>query len=158
VLNVHCNPNIQYAFPITTPFPGSSLYEFIFQQRLLKDQQEFYDKYISSTDTFEQVVNLSRMSNKEVLEMQKKIGKAYREEQSRALGLQVIMFNKSRKIIGRIHIRLTYMLISKIASCSYLNFISKTYNLAWDFIQIRLEQAELKLRRIYKSTGKIMIL
>ena len=61
------NPNINYAFTYTTPFPGSPLYDLIFQQGLLKSHKEFYTLYFNTPGEFKPVVNLSAMSN-DVLE------------------------------------------------------------------------------------------
>lgn len=147
---VRCNPNIQYAFPITTPFPGSSLYELVFQKGLLKDHQAFYDKYFSTSSDFTQVVNLSEMSDKEVLEMHKKIEKAYREEKSKALGRRVMVLNILRRIVNAVNRRLEHRIISRIPSRGFSSNIFKMYNLTYDFLLKKLEHADLKLRKIYK--------
>jgi len=85
--SLRSNPNINYAFTITTPFPGSPLYNLIFEKGYLKDDQEFYDRYFCTSDKygqavgeFKQVVNLSAMSDEEVIEMYNKICRVYREE------------------------------------------------------------------------------
>lgn len=82
--SVRSNPSIQYAFTITTPFPGSPLYKYIFEKGYLKDDMEFYQKYFSTGEAgWKQVVNLSAMTDVEVLTMYKKIQAAYAEEKSK---------------------------------------------------------------------------
>jgi radical SAM superfamily enzyme YgiQ (UPF0313 family) len=81
--SVRSNPSIQYAFTITTPFPGSPLYNLIFERGYLQSDWEFYRRYFSSGSEWNQVVNLSAMSDKEVLYMFKKIQSAYAEEKSK---------------------------------------------------------------------------
>lgn len=81
--SVRSNPNIQYAFTITTPFPGSPLYDLIFERGYLQNDEEFYQRYFSSGSEWSQVVNLSAMSDKEVLYMFKKIHAAYAKEKSK---------------------------------------------------------------------------
>lgn len=79
---VRSNPNIQYVFTLTTPFPGSPLYNHIFKKGYLKSDLEFYRKYFSGSE-WNQVVNLSAMSDREVMFMYKKICTAYAEEKSK---------------------------------------------------------------------------
>jgi len=83
--SVRSNPNIQYAFTITTPFPGSQLYDLIFQKGLLRDHQEFYDIYFSSPNDFKHVVNLSSMSDTELYYMYNKLCEVYRDEKAKKL-------------------------------------------------------------------------
>ncbi len=80
--SVRSNPSIQYVFTLTTPFPGSPLYDLIFEKGYLKSDLEFYRKYFSGSE-WNQVVNLSAMDDKEVLHMYKKIQAAYAEEKSK---------------------------------------------------------------------------
>ncbi|MEI7945477.1 MAG: radical SAM protein [bacterium] len=80
---VRSNPNIAYAFTITTPFPGSSLYNEIIRDGLIKDDWDFYRRYFSSSSEWNQVINLSAMTDKEVRKMYRKIQIVYREEKSR---------------------------------------------------------------------------
>lgn len=80
--SVRNNPNIQYAFTITTPFPGSPLYNLIFEKGYLKSDLEFYRRYFSGPE-WNQVVNLSAMSDQEVMYMYKKIWAVYSKEKSK---------------------------------------------------------------------------
>jgi len=82
--SVRHNPDIQYAFTVTTPFPGSPLYRLIFERGLLRDDREFYDRYFATESEWTQVVNLSAMTDQEVRDMYRKLQAAYREEKERA--------------------------------------------------------------------------
>lgn len=93
--SVRSNPNINYAFTITTPFPGSPLYDLIFRKGYLRDHQEFYDRYFSAPGEFKQVVNLSEMTDEEVLEMRRKIEKIYREEKPKVLSRKTVVSLKT---------------------------------------------------------------
>jgi radical SAM superfamily enzyme YgiQ (UPF0313 family) len=81
------NPNLQYAFCLCTPFPGSKLHRQIFEERRLRDEQEFYDRYFHyqshaaafHSGDFNPVVNLTAMREEEVQEMFGKIVRAYAE-------------------------------------------------------------------------------
>lgn len=82
---VQRDPHINFAFTLATPFPGSQLYKHIFEQGLLRDEQEFYDRYFSSVGDFKQVVNLSSMSNIEVAAALYELQRIYAEEKQRHL-------------------------------------------------------------------------
>lgn len=63
------DPKIQYAFTITTPFPGSPLYDYVIEKNLISGPREFYDKYFGRGEGWAQIVNLSAMSENDVYEM-----------------------------------------------------------------------------------------
>lgn len=84
---VQKDPYLNYAFTLTTPFPGSALYDLIFQKGLLNDDQEFYDRYFSTAGEFKQVVNLSAMSENEVATAFSEIQRIYDVEKRKANAL-----------------------------------------------------------------------
>lgn len=78
------NPLINYAFTVTTPFPGSKLYDLIMQHGYLRDDQHFYDTYFSAGGgDFKQIVNLSSISGEKLGELYQKIHMVYQEEKNR---------------------------------------------------------------------------
>jgi radical SAM superfamily enzyme YgiQ (UPF0313 family) len=79
------NPNIQYAFSIMTPFPGSSLYTMIMKDGLLSGDREFYDRYFATRGEWKQVVNLSAMTEEQVIAMHRLIEQEYRQTKQMAL-------------------------------------------------------------------------
>jgi radical SAM superfamily enzyme YgiQ (UPF0313 family) len=115
--SVRDNPNISFAFSITTPFPGSPLYYEIFRRGLLKTEQDYYDRYFFGDvqkGEWRQVVNMSAMSDREVIQMHKKITRLYRIEKIRRLGLVVDLFD------------LIYLLSGKIGmNDKWMNYIDK---------------------------------
>jgi radical SAM superfamily enzyme YgiQ (UPF0313 family)/SAM-dependent methyltransferase len=80
---VRRDPSINFAFTLATPFPGSGLYDLIFEKGLLVDEQEFYDRYFSTEGDFKQVVNLSEMSDIEVAAARYEIARIYFKEKAR---------------------------------------------------------------------------
>lgn len=90
--SVRTDPNIQYAFTLTTPFPGSRLHDQIFEERRLQSEKDFYDRYFNcqasaglfKSGEFNIVVNMSAMSDSELFEMYGRIGKAYAVAKHRA--------------------------------------------------------------------------
>ena len=81
---VRRNPFLNFAFTLTTPFPGSALYDLIFQQGILKSDQDFYDLYFSTAGEFKQVINLSSMSDAEVSASYAEIHRVYDMEKRNA--------------------------------------------------------------------------
>jgi radical SAM superfamily enzyme YgiQ (UPF0313 family) len=88
--SVRSNPNINYAFTLTTPFPGSQLYDLIFEKGLLQNHQEFYDLYFATRQEFKLVVNLSAMRTEEVWAMQQKMNRVYKEEKAKSPNRKII--------------------------------------------------------------------
>ena len=84
---VNVNPQMQFNFTITTPFPGSPLYDLLFQEGKLKNHREFYDKYFSNSGVgvWDQIANMSAMSDAMVKSKYDKIWAVYRSEKSRIL-------------------------------------------------------------------------
>lgn len=100
---VKVNPLISFAFTITTPFPGSLLYDLLFAKKLLKNDEDFYYKYIAGkVGPWNQVVNMSAMSDYEVIRLRNELEKSYNEERLKALGQECFdkitaICNKQRK-------------------------------------------------------------
>lgn len=85
--SVKTNPAIAYGFSITTPFPGSILYKLIFAKKLLKDDEDFYNRYVAGrVGDWNQVVNLSAMGDSEVIDLRNKLEECYNREKMKALG------------------------------------------------------------------------
>jgi radical SAM superfamily enzyme YgiQ (UPF0313 family) len=84
---VNVNPHMQFNFTITTPFPGSPLYDLLFQEGKLKSHREFYDRYFSNSGigVWNQIANVSAMSDAMVKTKYDKIWSVYRGEKSRIL-------------------------------------------------------------------------
>jgi len=88
--SVRMNPNIQYAFTVTTPFPGSELYDRIFSEGHLSTDREFYDLYFKDADEFKYVVNMSEMDDEHLMLMYQRIQSAYEEEKSRTVSRSAV--------------------------------------------------------------------
>lgn len=82
------NPAIQYAFTVTTPFPGSKLYNILLKQKKINNDEEFFRKYFfgSGFGDWNMVVNLSKLSNKRVYQLRNKLDKIFIDEKRKALG------------------------------------------------------------------------
>lgn len=149
--SIRCNPNIQYNFTITTPFPGSILYSKIFKEGLLKSDREFYDRYFSvshKSHDWAQVVNLSGMSDEKIHEMYRKIWKAYTKEKLNTTGNQIIINGYAHKILGRINKILVKRIFNRFPENQIMGKILQLYSFIYDDIHLRLEKRTLRLRGI----------
>lgn len=81
--SVRVNPAIECGFTITTPFPGSQLYEHLFSNGRITSHEQFYEKYRSCSEAsgceYTLVENLTRMTDEEVLAAHRTMSLAYRE-------------------------------------------------------------------------------
>jgi hypothetical protein len=83
------NPHMQWNFTITTPFPGSPLYNMLLQNGSIKNHADFYNLYFnpnSRVGIWGQIINVSAMTPQQVKEKYDKMWKLYREDKSRILG------------------------------------------------------------------------
>jgi radical SAM superfamily enzyme YgiQ (UPF0313 family) len=148
--SVRSNPNIQYAFTVTTPFPGSQLYDLIFEKGYLNTHQEFYDKYFHTPNSFKQVVNLSAMSDEEVLEMRLKIRNIYKDEKARLFSSKIATVEKFQTRLGKINQRLNKRIFPRLPNNFLLRALIKMYKSIYSIFQQYLESVNLKLRKIYQ--------
>ena len=146
--SVRNNPNIQYAFTITTPFPGSELYDIIFKNGYLKSYQEFYDRYFSTSSEWDQVVNLSAMSDEKVVEMHKKIVKAYKEEKAKALGIRVKYIRNLQSVFGQFDSLVSRVLFPNSQTLDQPGKLEKIYYSMYDGMLEKLDNYRLKLEGI----------
>lgn len=85
--SVRSNPLIAYAFSITTPFPGSILYDLLFAKKLVKSDEDFYKRYMAGrVGDWNQVVNLSKMSDDEVIKMRNMLEDEFNAEKMKVYG------------------------------------------------------------------------
>lgn len=146
--SVRSNPNIQYAFTITTPFPGSSLYNLIFEKGYLKDDQEFYDRYFSDSKIgdWNYVVNLSGMTDEEVIQMFKKINRVYEEEKAKNIKSMAAKVELFQLVLGRVKSEFHNRIFLKLPKHGVLCFIPRIYDLMYEFIQRKLDHFRIRLR------------
>ncbi|MBC8432918.1 MAG: B12-binding domain-containing radical SAM protein [Desulfobacterales bacterium] len=143
--SVRSNPNIQYAFTITTPFPGSQLYKLIFQKGYLRNHKDFYNIYFSTSKEWQQVVNLSAMSAEEVVKMYRKINKVYLQEKFNALGLKVPMIGNLQIALGKTAAVINNKILCKLSNDDASSRIPKAYHFFRDSTLHKLDRCRLRL-------------
>lgn len=98
--SVKDNPLIAYGFSITTPFPGSILYNLIKVKKLVVDDEDFYYRYIAGrVGDWNQVVNLSQMSDDEVIKLRNELELSYEAEKIKGYGTK--RYNEIKEISHR---------------------------------------------------------
>ena len=146
--SVRENPNIQYAFTVTTPFPGSPLYDYIMKNGLLEGDEDFFKRYFSGSSDWNMVVNLSRMSDEEVWAMHSKLTSLYYQQQKKAIGRSVSVVQNLRRYWRGFNRLAEKKLVSRLPKQGKLGTVSEAYRLTRDVISHRLEDIELKLRGV----------
>jgi radical SAM superfamily enzyme YgiQ (UPF0313 family) len=87
-------PEHQWNFTVTTPFPGSPLYRKLLATGRVRDMADFHERYLHGTEGARvgwcrQVVNLSALSDTEVLEAYHRARQVYLEVKARHLGCAI---------------------------------------------------------------------
>lgn len=137
--------NINYAFTICTPFPGTKLYDIALEKGLIKNHLDFYEKFKPAADIGRLSVNLSDMSDNEVITMRDKLEKSYMEEKKKLIGENVIAIEWLRYFVYRIYKKLNKMIINKLPNNYFSNIIKKIYEQSHNFFQLCLDKIRLYL-------------
>lgn len=146
--SVRQNQNIQYAFTITTPFPGSSLYEYIMKKGLIKDDKEFFDKYFSGDSDWNLIVNLSDMKDDDIYKMYKKIEIIYKKEKEKSLNHKIRLVTFSRINLARFDRKIVRRFLIKKVEIGKLKIIDTIYIYFRDLLMKFLERIDIKLRKL----------
>ena len=149
--SVRDNPNIAYAFTVTTPFPGSQLYNILFEKHYIETHKEFYDKYFTKGEfgCWNQVVNMSDMTDEKVSKMFNKINEEYKFEKNKLKtqrkAAKVELF---QRIISKGHRIIYIKFLNKFSNNKIIKFIPKVYNIIYEYTQIQLDKLRIKLRNL----------
>jgi radical SAM superfamily enzyme YgiQ (UPF0313 family) len=151
---VRSNPNIQFAFTIATPFPGSQLYRMIFEKGLLKDDLEFFNKYSASPGDFKAVVNLSAMSDAEMKRMYEKMCCVCQKEKTRVLSRNTVFVERTIQSFAQAH----EWFLAKVSGAGrrwpffrriYITELSKwCESVVYTACQMLLEKMQVRVRRL----------
>jgi len=99
--------NINWSFTITTPFPGTELYEIALSKGLLKDHKDFYNKFkIGGRKLGTLTANLSAMTDQEILNWRDKLLTTYRAEKKKLIGKRTWLIERLRMRLFRLYIKI----------------------------------------------------
>ena len=142
---VKYNKNINYAFTIATPFPGTKLYKIALEKKIIKNHYDFYKKFDADKEINGVSVNLSSMSDEEVVAMHKKIKTAYLREKKGSIGKKVVIVENVRYFIYRVYKKIDKIIIDKIPGRSPFSITKKIYHESHNAVQSLLDKLRLYL-------------
>jgi anaerobic magnesium-protoporphyrin IX monomethyl ester cyclase len=143
------NPNILYHFMITTPFPGSELYNILIKNKYIKDDKEFFDIYFSKigeNNKWTQVFNLSAMKDNEVLSMFSLLNKSYAREKHRHLNWLVFCIEYAQQKLGGMNKIINQKVFLGIPEGSVMKNAQNSYSTVFNFIIKTLDKTRLRMR------------
>ncbi len=145
VESVRYNKNIQYAFTLTTPYPGSELYDIAFEKGLLKSHEDFFNKYNPYTDLVGISVNLSNMDDDDIVRNRIKLERAYKLEKLKLHSSNVIKVEFSRRLLKRFDDVLHNQIFNRFPNNALVNSTHGIYRNRYKSIQSKLDKKRLTL-------------
>jgi radical SAM superfamily enzyme YgiQ (UPF0313 family) len=142
--------NINYFFTVCTPFPGSDLYRICFEKGILKTHYDFFKRFNQHGNFTDITVNLTKMSDQELMEWYKKLKMAYRLEKRKAVGPRVFKIEQLMTRANRLDGRLKNKYLNKLTGNFFGELINKIYNFFYNLMQICFEKVRLYLLGIKK--------
>ncbi|MEK7116779.1 MAG: radical SAM protein [Patescibacteria group bacterium] len=137
--------NAFYAFSITTPFPGTQLYGIALEKKIIKDHLDFYRKFNSEKGIGGLSVNLSAMSDEEVVAMHQKIKNAYLKRKRELVGRKVIAAEAVRYFTYRVYNKIARRIIDRLPAGQPFALIKKIYHESHNAIQFLFDKLRLYL-------------
>jgi radical SAM superfamily enzyme YgiQ (UPF0313 family) len=142
--SVRYNKNIQYAFTIATPFPGSELYDIALQKGVLEDHYDFYRRLDPIKPMGKVTVNLSRMSDGEIEASKEWLLTTFRQEKRRAVGRKVQIVELLRRSAAWMD-RRGRRLAASLPNKAMAKIVLAPYEWAYDAVQTLLDKWRLWL-------------
>lgn len=146
---VRYDKRIQYAFTITTPFPGSDLYNTAFKKGILKNHFDFYKRFSPATQMTGLSVNLSDMSDADVIKMRNELELIFIREITKLRGKGVMKVEATRNFLAHqesFFFEIFFMRLPK----SLRLIMVKPYGWLFDLAQTFLDKLRLKMLGISK--------
>jgi radical SAM superfamily enzyme YgiQ (UPF0313 family) len=128
-------------FTITTPFPGSELYDVAFQKGLLKQHEDFYNIYDPRRDMCGISLNMSSMTDKEVVELRNRMEAIYLKEKIKAANVKILLIEKLRSRLKSFYDKISTRFFRNRCECSLIRLADKYYC----FIQSWLDTTRLRI-------------
>ena len=139
------NKNVIYTFTITTPFPGTNLYGIALEKKIIKDHLDFYKKFDSEKGTGGLSVNLSAMTDEEVVAMHRKIKTVYLQRKRELVGKKAVAVEATRYFIYRVYNKIAKKLVDKLPEKQPFKLIKKIYHQSHNAVQLLFDKLRLYL-------------
>lgn len=136
---------IQYAFTITTPFPGTELYSHALKSGQLKDHLDFFNRFNSKWQMGELSVNFSAMTDEEVRNWRKKLESAFNQESRNMKGNGVMAVEAVRKFMGKVDLKMRRKLFGGNRPEGLAGNLLALYIELYDAVQSWLDRLRLRL-------------
>jgi len=142
--------NINYAFTICTPFPGSELYDICFKKGIFKTHYDFFERFGKHGGFADITANMTEMSDEELLGWYKNIKLAYKLEKRKAVGPAVYKLESLMIRANRFDGRLKKNFFDKLLDNFLGRIINKSYNFCYDLMQLSFDKLRLYLLGVKK--------
>jgi len=142
--------NINYAFNITTPFPGSILYDICFEKKLIKSHLDFFDRFGKHRGLSGITVNMTEMTDEELLWWFGKFRNAYKAEKRKVAGPYVHRIETWMIRADRLNKRLHKKYFGKLRNNIIGNIIKNSYEFLYDLMQRIFSKLQLYLLGVKK--------
>jgi len=139
------NKYVQFAFTITTPFPGTELYDLALAEGRLKDHEDFFHRFDPDRQIGALTVNFSKMTDEEVRTRRQKLEEDFRRESERMKGSGVMGVERLRKVFGKIDYELRRRLFPELKATGVSRLLLGPYFAAYDLVQGLLDRVRLHL-------------
>jgi len=135
--------NINYAFAITTPFPGSELYSIAKTKGIIKNDFDFYKRFNPDKELGAVSVNLSSMTDQQVETMRNQLEKTYKQEKKKLIGKKVIVTEILRHQVFRVYNKLNKLVLNKLPDNKTTMPIKKFLETMHNWLQLFLDNIRL---------------
>jgi radical SAM superfamily enzyme YgiQ (UPF0313 family) len=142
---VRSNKYAQFAFTITTPFPGTDLYNLALQKGMLKDHEDFFRRFNPKLEMGKVIVNFSQMTDEEVMKHRLQLDVIHGQESRKAKGRLVCWVEKLRRVLGAYDSRIRQRLSPGLQANSLARIILCPYSFFYNLVQVSLDHWRLRL-------------
>ena len=132
-------------FTITTPYPGSELYDVAFEKGLLKSHRDFFERYDPSRDLCGVSLNLSDMSDQEVVSMRDKLQDTYVRMKLEQVDPKALRIERMRTRLSVMNDKIQRRILSRLPSNLLFVFIKWMYTSLYEYIQIALDKRRIAI-------------
>jgi anaerobic magnesium-protoporphyrin IX monomethyl ester cyclase len=147
---IKMNKNMNWSFSTTIPFPGSKLYDICFEKGWLKSHRDFYERFETCEDMTKPTVNMTKMTDDEILNWKKRFKERNKLLRRRAIGPKVFYIEELRVRAERLNKRINDKYLNKLPNNLLGNLIKKIYNTLYNAMQITFDIIRLKLLSVKK--------
>ena len=144
------NKNMNWSFSITTPFPGSRLYDICFEKGIFKSHYDFFQR-LNPDEVFTGLtVNLTAMSDNAVLNWLEKLHQTWKLAKRQAIGPKVAKIENLRVRADRLNQKISKKFFNNLPANPIVAVIKKIYNFFYDLMQLSFDKARLHLLGVKK--------